>query len=127
MAIQARIPTALCAIHNFIRTYDTTEGELPGDVAPLFDDSHDENHPRSATDMVEQPESSENRDRIASLMWEDYQRCRRDMAAEQGDDEGEGSDDDEDEEENGLGSEFDDLDNVRDEFEDDDGDEDSED
>jgi hypothetical protein len=120
MAIQARIPTALCAIHNFIHTHDAAEGELQGDVAPLFNDSRDENYPRSATDIIEHPESSDNRDRIASLMWEDYQRLRRDIAAEQEDDEdeGEGSEDEENEEENGLGSEFDDLDNTHDEFED---------
>jgi hypothetical protein len=35
--------------------------------------------------------------------------------------ESEGSEDEEDEEENGFGSEFDDLDNTRDEFEDYDG------
>jgi hypothetical protein len=127
MAIQACIPTTLCTIHNFIRTYDATEGKLPGDVAPLFDDSHDENHPHSATDMVEQPESSENQDQIASLMWEGYQHWRRDIAAEQGGDESKGSDNNEDEEESGLGSEFDDLNNVRDEFEDDNDDKDSED
>jgi hypothetical protein len=114
MAVQARIPTALCAIHNFIRTHDAVEGELPGDVAPLFDNGHDEHHLRSAAHVIEQPESSANRDRIASLMWEDYQRLRMDIEAERENDEdegepGEGSEDEEDEEENGFGSEFEDA------------------
>ena len=40
MAIQARIPPALCAVHNFIRIHD--EDEI-NEFAPDIHDQHPEN------------------------------------------------------------------------------------
>lgn len=69
--VQARIPAALCAIHNFIRECDPSEGELPGanisfayggnnQNVGIFDNTDDESDTR--------------RDRIAEEMWKDYQK-----------------------------------------------------
>jgi hypothetical protein len=74
MSIQARIPPALCAIHNFIRIHDPTEieefadedfidldpGELRGDLA------------EGPADRTERQQATEDRDNIAAAMWGDY-------------------------------------------------------
>ena len=46
MNIQAQIPTALCAIHNFICEHDSQEGVLP-EVRPVFDG--DDSEPQAPT------------------------------------------------------------------------------
>lgn len=68
MEIQARIPAALCAIHNFIRIHDPAEEIMyAGD---------DDNTTRDRNDVA--PASAEpdlpsaRRDRIAQEMWDDY-------------------------------------------------------
>jgi hypothetical protein len=71
MEIQARIPAALCAIHNFIRIHDTADDII------LTDDDHDGNpfdhdHVASASAAAEIDEPSARRDRIAERMWADY-------------------------------------------------------
>jgi hypothetical protein len=74
--IQARIPTALCAIHNFICTHDAKEGPLSGpggehyhgnDNCHDFDPAHGEVDPREIDADV-------RRDEIAQAMWEQYQQ-----------------------------------------------------
>ena len=71
LEIQAWIPATLCAIHNFIWEHDPSEREIPGGDIPSnlrggrentggFDDTNDELDVR--------------RDRIADVMWSDYQR-----------------------------------------------------
>lgn len=79
MDIQARVPPALAALHNFIRKYD------PDDIAD-FDDVKDpqpgarmegaaaegqlaDGLPRTA----ERRQTNERRDRIAQDMWVQYQ------------------------------------------------------
>jgi hypothetical protein len=79
MSTQARIPPALCAIHNFIRIHDPMEinefadedvvdldpGEPRGDLA------------EGPADRAERQQATEDRDDIAAAMWEDYTRiCR---------------------------------------------------
>ena len=83
MDIQARIPTALCAIHNFVRQYDPdaffdselTEGdlsaELGGDELGVLGDG--------PVDAAERRQADQRHDNIAQEMWEDYQQglaCR---------------------------------------------------
>ena len=76
MEIQARIPAALCAIHNFIHIHDTADNII------LTDDDHDGNlfdhdHVASASAAAEIDEPSARRDRIAENMWADYlEVCR---------------------------------------------------
>ena len=78
MDIQAWIPVALCAIHNFVRQYDPdaffdpelTEGdlsaELGGDELGVLDDG--------PADAAERRQADQRRDNIAQEMWEDYQQ-----------------------------------------------------
>jgi hypothetical protein len=70
MHIQARIPAALCAIHNFISVHDPTEVVYPDDDdgdAPAGDD-----HIAPAAAAIEVDSASVRRDQIAQAMWEDY-------------------------------------------------------
>jgi hypothetical protein len=75
MAIQARIPSALCAIHNFIRLHDSNEGPLPGfegtpggSATVPGQGAADE----EAAGIIEEGVGA-MRDRIAQAMWDDYQ------------------------------------------------------
>lgn len=71
--IQARIPAALCAIHNCIRTHDTNAAD---DIVPErgFDGGNpsDHDHVASASAAADLDHPSEIRDRIAQEMREDY-------------------------------------------------------
>ena len=71
LQIQARIPAALCAIHNFISVHDPAEDPFPSDDdndnAPL-----DHDHQASAAAATEIDEPSTIRDPIAQAMWDDY-------------------------------------------------------
>ena len=71
--IQAQIPSALCAIHNFNRKHDLPDSEaFPNDGA-YFDDNDDtDNGPHPTNDAEEDNNASTMRDRIAQEMWEDY-------------------------------------------------------
>jgi hypothetical protein len=72
MDIQARIPAALCTIHNFIRIHDPAEDPLPPTNVVNDNPSHqgyvadDENRPQVQA-------ANAHRDRIATHMWEDYE------------------------------------------------------
>jgi hypothetical protein len=70
--IQARIPVALSAIHNFICTHEP--GEEPSLESPdiLANDNSDE---APAAGIVEQ-EADVRRDSIAQELWDDYLRVR---------------------------------------------------
>ena len=81
MQIQAQIPAALCAIHNFISHHDPDEDEMED-----FDDGGNDEHRAYNEEAIE---PSVRRDRIAQEMWDDYQRL---LEARQ---EGTESDDDE--------------------------------
>jgi hypothetical protein len=84
MHVQARLPLALCAIHNFIRCYN------PDDMFDLgidLDDQHlpandgDDEYPsgppagfgEGPADRAERRRADERRDNIAQEMWIDYQ------------------------------------------------------
>jgi hypothetical protein len=72
LQIQARIPAALCAIHNFISVHDSAE-----DPFLTFDDDNDNapldhDHQASAAAATEIDEPSTKRDAIAQAMWDDY-------------------------------------------------------
>lgn len=83
MEIQARVPAALCAIHNFILTHDPGEGPLP-QAAIINDNPANQGQPHLDSTNSE-PEleggnvdayanSNTFRDHIATQMWEDYER-----------------------------------------------------
>jgi hypothetical protein len=72
--VQARIPAALCAIHNFIATYDPSEASLP-ENAPSYDYDNYHHHVNFAGVEPEQDhDASVHRDQIAEMMWQSYQR-----------------------------------------------------
>jgi hypothetical protein len=73
LEIQARIPAALCAVHNFIRTYETNE-DL---TAPNSDYTlNDHDHVASVAVAADLDAPSAKRDLIAQQMWDDYVRIR---------------------------------------------------
>jgi hypothetical protein len=79
LQIQARIPAALCAIHNFICIHDPAEDTI------LTVDDDDDNAPRpldhdheaSAAAAAEIDTPSTKRDCIAQAMWDDYLAVRQ--------------------------------------------------
>ena len=97
MDIQARIPAALCAIHNFNRIHDAAD-EV---VYVHNDDSDDESGGGPLHDAEpaasDADEPSMRRDRIAGEMWEDYLAIR----LERGIDNDEGDESRSDSEESG--------------------------
>ena len=77
MSIQARIPAALAALHNFIRVYD------PGDIDVDVDEPLNFQFGRDPSDrdvgelgslvtLAETARANERRDKIATDMWERY-------------------------------------------------------
>lgn len=95
MAIQARIPAALCALHNFINENDLNQDINEGDV----DDPYGYDPECGVTGQGAQLEESGmdvRRDRIATDMWDDYQRriAERIFDGEMSSDESSGSEDD---------------------------------
>ena len=91
--VQAQIPSALCAIHNFIRIHHSNEGEMtnlknseysssipnPGDNGVL-----QMNYVEEANDVTV------HRDKIAQDMWDSYQRV---LEVREGNEEDENEDD----------------------------------
>src|ERR1700678_2977377 len=72
MQIQAQIPAALCAIHNFISHHDPDEDEMEDlDDGGDGDDGGNDEH-RACNEEAIEP--SVRRDRIAQGMWDDYKR-----------------------------------------------------
>jgi hypothetical protein len=72
LQIQARIPAALCAIHNFISIHDPAEDPIltvndNDDRIPM-----DHDHEASAAAAAEIDIPSAKRDCIAQAMWDDY-------------------------------------------------------
>jgi hypothetical protein len=95
LEIQARIPSALSAIHNFIRIHDSDEGVIAADNSGDPDGSafnHDHVAPAPAAAANDEP--SARRDVIAGMMWADYVAIchkREDEEESGSDDEGSGS------------------------------------
>ena len=79
MNIQAQIPTALCAIHNFICENDPQEGELP-ETRSIFDRGDFDSEPSAADSGATRANTGAGirRDRIAQEMWENYLHVLRD-------------------------------------------------
>jgi hypothetical protein len=108
--IQAHIPVALSAIHNFIRTHE------PGDEPPLVNPdilANDNFNEDPAAGIVEHGEADVRRDKISQDMWDDYQHVRDERGAADTDDEAEDTDDeaeDSDDEEPYLSDECEDND-----------------
>jgi hypothetical protein len=79
MAIQAQIPPALCAIHNFIRVHDTDEIHEFGQE--IDDDTLDFNPDvggngdlaHGPAGAAEKTRAALKRDQIAQAMWDSYQ------------------------------------------------------
>jgi hypothetical protein len=103
LAVQARIPAALCTLHNFIRHHDPEEGALP----KLSDAGHHNAYQDATADQgevegeVEEGGGNARRDEIAQAMWDDYQRILAERLAngDDGDDEDEEGEEEEEEEE----------------------------
>ena len=93
LEIQAQIPAALCAIHNFICTHDTNDTLTEPEFMDYTNDNHD--HDASMAAAAEADHSSERRDIIAQQMWDDYMR----ICSERDINEGEEDDDDKGEDE----------------------------
>jgi hypothetical protein len=75
MDTQARIPAALCALHNYIRAQDPGEGPLPR-TGVINDNPSHQGQPGSDPDEhdhVSDTSANVFRDRIALQMWDDYQ------------------------------------------------------
>ena len=70
---QAKLVNAICALHNFIRTYDPDDGDddFVADVEWTTPQCVREDF---ATDVsaAEQEEASKKQDKIAKAMWEEY-------------------------------------------------------
>jgi hypothetical protein len=72
MRIQARIPPALGAIHNFIRIHD------PGEIDDFtYEDNIDDRQAGGLAlgpaNVTERMQAASKHDQIAQDMWEDYQ------------------------------------------------------
>jgi len=80
LSIQAQIPAALCALHNFIRIHDPQEEELA-------DEEYDNQGSYTGDGFVRQVSNVEDnnsngavtrqRDQIAQSMWQSYQAILR--------------------------------------------------
>jgi hypothetical protein len=93
LQIQARIPAALCAIHNFIRLHDPAENETLADNDDTENDTQvDHDHEASAAVAAEIDTPSTKRDHIAQAMWDNYLAIRQERAISDEDDSGDESD-----------------------------------
>ena len=66
--VQAKIPAALCAIHNFIWQFDPSEGQVPADNIGSFGYGN-----RNEDIGGNNDRSDARREKIAEDMWRDYQ------------------------------------------------------
>jgi hypothetical protein len=93
LEIQARIPAALTAIHNFIRTYNADDDDplvMNGDNT-----SHNDfNEDSGPTFARNRDDVDERRDRIAQAMWDDYRQVCMERGIDADGPAGSGDDDD---------------------------------
>ena len=101
--IQARIVSALCAMHNFIRIHDPKEGELAekrdSEHANRGSNAGDEEVTQlEGFDAIESEDVIHRRDLIAEAMWDSYQTLLRERASSEddSDNEDDNSDDEDD-------------------------------
>lgn len=107
--VQAQIPSALCAIHNFIRIHDPQEDE----PSNILNSEYSSSIPNPGDDGVRQVNIAEEdtvfdnvtirRDKIAQEMWDSYQRI---LEARAGEGYVSGDEDDEDDFDNLSDGEF---------------------
>jgi len=78
--IQAHIPTALCAIHNFIYEHDPIDkppkpDNASGSCSDNYDTTNSEQDEAAATmmELEEESDASRRHDYIAQMMWVEYQ------------------------------------------------------
>ena len=76
---QARIPAALCALHNFIQETDSNEGEIPTDPGSAYEhlpsDGGNRDHDDSFVTEEDEdvtPDVKSHRINIANAMWDSY-------------------------------------------------------
>ena len=96
LEIQACIPVALCAVHNFIWDHDSNEGDLPGDPQFFDEDFYhgpgagEDYPPENETQLGQNPSAASiHCDKIAQAMWDHYlQVCedRIESLEQEGDD-----------------------------------------
>lgn len=74
MDIQARIPVALCALHNFIQKYhpDIFDLQSDGNLLEITQDVALGEFGDGPADVAERRRADQRRDRIARMMWVDY-------------------------------------------------------
>lgn len=73
MTIQAQIPPALCAIHNFICVHDADEIYEFDDDAQDLDTENYSDLAQGPAGAAEKTRAGLKRDQIADAMWESYQ------------------------------------------------------
>jgi hypothetical protein len=98
--VQARIPAALSAIHNFIRAHDHDEGPMV-EGEEFHDIGYDAYSGVAAGALGEDGTAGGRRGRIAQEMWEDYQRVCQERGVDK-----EGPDDDDDDELETIGDDI---------------------
>lgn len=87
MDVQPKIPSALCAIHNFIHIHDP---QVEANEGQADSDDHDDLHGHAGdyvvqgvgyvfVDEVEDGDVAARRNTIAQAMWDDY-RAAQEMA-----------------------------------------------
>jgi hypothetical protein len=111
LQIQARIPAALCSIHNFIRTHDLLDQDEDL-VEPDYRNDYDHGNIAEAA-ALRPDEPSARRDQIAQQMWDDYVEICNERNHEAQEDEEDGDElEGEDEYEDALEDAFEDDDLV---------------
>ena len=73
MRIQAHIPPALCAIHNFIHIYDADEIHEFDNEAQDLDSRNYGDLAHGPAGAAEKTRAAMKRDQIAQAIWESYQ------------------------------------------------------
>jgi hypothetical protein len=84
LEIQARIPAALAAIHNYIREHSDTDDDNPltwktnGDTVRVNATHDNSNNPEDDDGGLtfDDDDVDERRDQIAQAMWNSYQKVR---------------------------------------------------
>ena len=88
MDLQARVPPALCALHNFICRRDPSDIEEYSDGANLevshirVDDPDIGDLAMHALTPADREYADAKREQIANAMWDDYQRVVRERGDE---------------------------------------------
>jgi hypothetical protein len=80
LEIQARIPAALCAIHNFIQEHDPNEGELE-EGRNVHEGLGNEGVPPAPEDDLDETNATILRNQIAQDMWDQYQQLLTERGA----------------------------------------------